>query len=119
MRGTYEIRLIDGSTARRTSSDPGRAPAHRVRGGPAPSDDWNKLDPRPLRGISHTAPYFHNNSAASLEEVVDHYMQFFKRVQALNPPNAPHRSPQRTACIIDRQPLPEEREALLAYLRKL
>ena len=27
-----------------------------------------------LRGIRKTAPYFHNNSAATLEEVVDHYI---------------------------------------------
>ncbi len=35
-----------------------------------------------LRGISKTAPYFHNNSAATLEEMVDHYIEFFKRVEA-------------------------------------
>ena len=39
-----------------------------------------------LRGISRTAPYFHNNSAATLEEVVDHYIEFFKRVVAITPP---------------------------------
>src|SRR4029079_4766337 len=41
---TYEIKLIDGSTARRTSSDPGRALLTGFVGGPAPLDDWNKLD---------------------------------------------------------------------------
>jgi len=116
---TYEIKLIDGSTARRVSSDPGRALLTGFVGGPAPLDDWNKLDPRPLRGISKTAPYFHNNSAASLEEVVDHYMQFFKRVQAVNPPNAPPPVATTDGLHYDRQPLPEEREALLAFLRKL
>jgi cytochrome c peroxidase len=35
-----------------------------------------------LRGIRNTAPYFHNNSAATLEAVVDHYIEFFKVVQA-------------------------------------
>ena len=44
-------------------------------------DDWNKLDMPGLRGMRHTAPYFHNNSADTLEEVVDHYIEFFKRVQ--------------------------------------
>ena len=39
-----------------------------------------------LRGIRKTAPYFHNNSAATLEEVVDHYTEFFKRVRANAPP---------------------------------
>ena len=80
---TYEITLANGSKIRRTSSDPGRALLTGFVGGvPAAQDDWNKLDVPALRGISKTAPYFHNNSAATLEEVVDHYMEFFKRVEA-------------------------------------
>ena len=35
-------------------------------------DDWQKLEIPPLHGISRTAPYFHNNSAATLEDVVIH-----------------------------------------------
>ncbi len=49
-------------------------------GGPAPQDDWNKLDTPGLRGLRRTAPYFHNNSAPTIEAVVDHYTEFFKRV---------------------------------------
>ena len=75
---TYEITLPNGTTIRRTSSDPGRALLTGFVGGPPPLDDWNKLDVNGLRGIRHTAPYFHNNSAATLEEVVDHYVEFFK-----------------------------------------
>jgi len=37
-------------------------------------------------GISKTAPYFHNNSAATLEEVLDHYDAFFRPRGRLNPP---------------------------------
>ena len=114
---TYEITLIDGTVARRTSSDPGRALLTGYVGGPAARDDWNKLDVPGLRGISKTAPYFHNNSAATLEEMVDHYIQFFNRVKANNavpPPIATTNGRD-----FDRQPTPEEREALLAYLRKL
>ena len=51
-------------------------------GGAPPTDDWNKFDTPALRGISKTAPYFHNNSAATLGDVVDHYIEFFKRVKA-------------------------------------
>ena len=79
---TYEITLANGTKIRRTSSDPGRALLTGFVGGPAGQDDWNKFDVPGLRGISKTAPYFHNNSAATLEEVVDHYIEFFKRVQA-------------------------------------
>ena len=31
----------------------------------------------PLRGIRHTAPYFHDNSAKTLEDVAHHYANFF------------------------------------------
>jgi len=72
-----------------------------------------------LRGISKTAPYFHNNSAATLEDVVNHYIEFFKRIQALTGTNPPPPAVTTDGVHFDRQPLPEERAALLAYLRKL
>jgi cytochrome c peroxidase len=31
-----------------------------------------------LWGIRHTAPYFHDNSAKSLEELAEHYKFFFE-----------------------------------------
>lgn len=116
---TYEITLANGSRIRRTSSDPGRALLTGVVGGPAPLDDWNKLDVNGLRGISNTAPYFHNNSAATLEDVVDHYIEFFKRVRANAPPGVAPPVASTDGVNFDRQPTPEERAALLAYLRKL
>jgi cytochrome c peroxidase len=85
-----------------------------------PSDDWNKLDVPQLRGISRTAPYFHNNSAGTLEDVIDHYMAFFTQLRVSTPPGAPPPPPTTTDGMhFDRAPLPEERAALLAYLRKL
>jgi len=120
---TYEITQPGGTTKiRRTSSDPGRALTTGVAGFglPAPQDDWNKFDTPGLRGIKNTAPYFHNNSADTLEEVVDHYIEFFKRVKTNTAPGAPIPPIATTDGIhFDRQPLPEERAALLAYLRKL
>ena len=86
---TYEITLADGTKMRRTSSDPGRVLLTGFVAGPAPLDDWQKFDVNGLRGIRKTAPYFHNNSAATLEEVVDHYVAFFKRVKAIQVPGAP------------------------------
>jgi cytochrome c peroxidase len=125
---TYEITLPKGittptgsSTIRRTSSDPGRALLTGFAGvGPPAADDWNKLDVPGLRGISKTAPYFHNNSAATLEEVVDHYTAFFKRVQAnVVPPNKLPPAISTDGVNADRPPIPAEVPALLAYLRKL
>jgi len=117
---TYEITLPDGSVVRRASSDPGRALLTGFVGGLPARDDWNKFDIPSVRGISRTAPYFHNNSAATLEEVVRHYVEFFKRVQALAPPGGPLPPALTTDGIhVDRPPTPEEVPALLAYLRKL
>jgi cytochrome c peroxidase len=36
----------------------------------------------PLRGIRHTAPYFHDHSAETLEDVAAHYALFFNVVTA-------------------------------------
>jgi hypothetical protein len=117
---TYEIRLANNTTVRQTSSDPGRALLTGFVGGPPPLDDWGKLDTPGLRGISRTAPYFHNNSAATLEDVVSHYIQLFKRVQAITPPGAPLPPIATTDGVnFDRAPRPEEVPALLAYLKKL
>jgi hypothetical protein len=115
----YEITLPNGTTVRRVSSDPGRALLTGFVGGPPPLDDWNKLDVNGLRGIRHTAPYFHNNSAETLEEVVEHYVEFFKRVRAGAAPGTVPPVASTDGINFDRQPQPGEIEALLAYLRKL
>jgi cytochrome c peroxidase len=115
---TYEI-TVGATKIRRTSSDPGRALLTGFVGGPAPQDDWNKFDMPGLRGIRKTAPYFHNNSAATLEDVVDHYIEFFKRVEViaraagLVPPVA-----TTDGVNFDRRPTLEERAALIAYLKR-
>jgi Cytochrome c peroxidase len=117
---TYEITLPTGAKIRRTSSDPGRALLTGFAGvGPPAQDDWNKLDTPGLRGLRNTAPYFHNNSADTLEEVVDHYIEFFKRVPTAAPPGVVPPVASTDGVHFDRAPLPEERAALLAYLRKL
>ena len=112
-----------GDIVRRRSSDPGRALHTGYVGGPPPFDDWNKLDVPGLRGIRNTAPYFHNNSADTLEEVVDHYIELFKFIKITAPPPSPQVPAPPVASTdgvnFDRQPAPEERAALLAYLRKL
>jgi cytochrome c peroxidase len=52
------------------SSDPGRA---IVTGDPA---DFEAFDVPQLRGIANTAPYMHDNSHATLGDVVDSYSRF-------------------------------------------
>jgi len=112
-----------GDIVLRKSSDPGRALLTGYVGGAPPFDDWNKLDVPGLRGIRNTAPYFHNNSADTLEEVVDHYIELFKFIKITAPPPSPQVPAPPVASTdgvnFDRRPAPEERAALLAYLRKL
>jgi cytochrome c peroxidase len=110
----YRIALADGSYQFVTTSDPGRV---LLTGQPA---DLGALDVTQLRGISRTAPYFHNNSAATLEQVLDHYDAFFRSVvRQFVPPNLPA-IVSSNGTIVDRGFIaPEERPALLAYLRKL
>jgi cytochrome c peroxidase len=111
---TYQITLANGKTQTFTTDDPGRL---LLTGQIA---DLGVLDSTNLRGISKTAPYFHNNSAATLEEVIDHYVALFKRAGRLNPP--PNMPPiiSSNGTELDRGFInDDEREALLAYLRKL
>lgn len=116
---TYEIALPNGTTVRRTSSDPGRALLTGFVGGAPAQDDWNKFDVPGLRGIARTAPYFHNNSADTLEQVVDHYIELFKRVQVVAPPGTVPPIATTDGVHFDRRPTVEERAALVAYLRRL
>jgi cytochrome c peroxidase len=111
---TYRITLANGTFQFTTTSDPGRL---LLTGQPA---DLGVMDVTQLRGISTTAPYFHNNSAATLEEVLDHYVAFFRRAARLNPP--PNLPPvlSSNGLVVDRGFIAaDERAALLAYLRKL
>lgn len=136
---TYEISWPPGAPPfaqvrqRLRSSDPGRAlltgfvGALRENRPPATGfpmlppflDDWQKLDNNNLRGIARTAPYFHNNSAKDLDEVLDHYREFFKFVKASTPP--PNVNPILSSDgVVEDRPFTEaERGPLLAYLRKL
>jgi cytochrome c peroxidase len=111
---TYRITLANGTFQFVTTSDPGRM---LLTGQPA---DVGAMDTTQLRGISTTAPYFHNNSAATLDEVLDHYDAFFRRVARLTPPPNLPAIISSNGLVVDRGFVTaDERPALLAYLRKL
>jgi hypothetical protein len=63
--------------------------------------------------------HFHNNSAATLDEVVRHDGEFFERVEANALPGVIPPVFTTDGVHVDRLPLPQELEPLLAYLRKL
>ncbi len=102
-----------------TTSDPGRMllTGYPQPGGPG---DIEHFDIPSLRGISRTAPYFINNTAATLEEMLDHYKAFFQRV-AIQNPAAPLLTTQPGVVppVQDRPFTDAEVPALLAYLRKI
>ena len=110
---TYELTLKDGKTERITTTDPGRL---LLSGDVIDTDSFDHsqgvFDIPQLHGIGRTAPYFHNNSAATLEDVLTFYQAFFARREVLAPKSAFINPPFG--------PFAEnEKAALLAYLKKL
>jgi len=92
------------------STDPGRA---AISGEPA---DFEAFDVPPLRGIARTAPYYHDNSIETLEDVVDNYSRFVLRAipplhLQVHPPEHPDTPPEALSR--------EEKADLLAFLRRL
>lgn len=66
------FRQPDGSLLEAYTPDPGRAAiTGDVR-------DLNAFDTPSLRAVKQTAPYFHDNSAATLHDVIDHYNDHFQ-----------------------------------------
>lgn len=71
--------IFNAGTAAEThlfSPDPGRALITGVIDDPR-LEHVNAFKISPLRGIRLTAPYFHDNSAKTLEDVAAHYARFF------------------------------------------
>jgi cytochrome c peroxidase len=95
--------IFRGAPAPVLSTDPGMA---LISGSVT---QLNFFDIPPLYGISKTAPYFHDNSAATLEDVLRHYQSEFKAVNILAPPGA-----NRPDLLPD-----EAIQPLAAYLRKI
>jgi cytochrome c peroxidase len=115
----YRITLANGDFQFVTTSDPGRL---LLTGQIA---DLGVMDVTPLHGVNKTAPYFHNNSAATLEEVLDHYEALFRRAERINSPPVVAKRVlppfiSSDGVTVDRGFIAaDERQALLAYLRKL
>jgi cytochrome c peroxidase len=110
---TYELTLPNGMKERIVTSDPGRLLlSGDLLDAESLDHSHGVFDIPQLHGIARTAPYFHNNSAATLEDVLTLYQAFFARREVLAPTSAfinPPFGPFTAA----------EQPALLAYLRKL
>ena len=68
----------DNTTRRVKSPDPGRALIAGAGTAPGRFDNLNAFKIPTLWGVHKTAPYFHDNSARTLDDVVAHYARFFR-----------------------------------------
>jgi cytochrome c peroxidase len=92
------------------TTDPGRA---AVTGDPA---DFEAFDMPSLRGIASSAPYFHDNSRATLRDVVDEYSRFVLRlVTPMGLPTLPPEQPGGRSESLT----PDQKNDLLAFLQRL
>jgi len=70
----------DGTETTVDSPDPGRALITGISQDAGTFDQVNAFKISILRGVRNTAPYFHDNSAKTLEDVVHHYSLAFQIV---------------------------------------
>ncbi|HEU4409038.1 MAG TPA: hypothetical protein VFS43_27510 [Polyangiaceae bacterium] len=107
---SFLVKMPNGSTvALPPIADPGRALiTGNFQSFPSLNGDLFHFKIPTLWGIKKTAPYFHNNSSKTLEEMIEHYAVFFQRI---------------TDCNIDGDPplvmTAGDKADLLAYLRLL
>lgn len=73
----FVFRNADGTTTTVHSPDPGRA---LVTGNAQDPESLNAFKIPSLWGVARTAPYFHDNSAKTLEDVARHYAMLFAAI---------------------------------------
>jgi hypothetical protein len=76
----FVFRNADGSTTLVSSPDPGRA---LITGNAQDFESLNAFKIPSLWGVSRTAPYFHDNSARTLDDVARHYATFFGAISPI------------------------------------
>ena len=76
----WEFRNTDGSSEEFDSPDPGRA---LITGDARDAQARNAFKIPSLWGVARTAPYFHDNSAKTLEDVARHYARFFAAISPI------------------------------------
>jgi cytochrome c peroxidase len=107
----YVFTKADGTKTHVISPDPGRA----LITGVAPDDDAhfdnaNAFKTPTLWGVHRTAPYFHDNSAKTLEDVAAHYNLFFSFT---SDPDGPGPLPPALSLT------PQDQADIVAYLKLL
>jgi cytochrome c peroxidase len=89
---------------------------HRLTGRP---EEMGKFRAPTLRNIALTAPYMHDGSLTSLEEVVDHYASGGRVIEDGPDAGDGRTNPLKDPLVAGFELSPEERSALIAFLRSL
>lgn len=100
----FLFKNTDGTTTAVSSPDAGRA----LITGSTSADSVNAFKIPTLWGVAQTSPYFHDNSAAALDDVVKHYAKFFAIISTPPGGGAPG---------IDLTP--QDQKDIVAYLKLL
>jgi cytochrome c peroxidase len=82
-------------------------------------EDEGRFKAPTLRNIAVTAPYMHDGSAATLDDVIDHYAAGGRRIPAGPFAGDGSRNPNKSEFINGFTLSPEERRDLLAFLHSL
>lgn len=104
---TFIFTNPDGTETIFASPDPGRS---LVTGSAALFDNKNAFKIPTLWGVRNTAPYFHDNSAATLEAMASHYTTFFAITSDLDGPG-----PLAPTILLT----PQDEADMVAYIRLL
>jgi cytochrome c peroxidase len=83
-----------------------------------PSDN-GKMRPPSLRNVEVTAPYMHDGSIASLNDVIDHYARGGRTLQSGSNKGDGKINPNKNGLVLGFSLSPGEREDLLNFLRSL
>lgn len=82
-------------------------------------EDMGRFKAPTLRNIALTAPYMHDGSIATLEEVLDHYARGGRLIESGPFAGDGKESPLKSEFIIGFEMSSQEKRALLAFLRSL
>jgi cytochrome c peroxidase len=82
-------------------------------------EDMGKFKAPTLRNIALTAPYMHDGSIASLEQVIEHYAAGGRTIHAGRYAGVGSANPHKSQFVGGFQLTPEEEQDLLAFLHSL
>ncbi len=89
---------------------------YRITGRP---EDMGLFKVPTLRNVALTAPYMHDGSIATLEEVLDHYAAGGRTIESGPYAGVGSENPHKSSLVTGFEVTPEERQALIDYLEAL